>query len=176
MSENNNTNQTPKIKLGLFTYSCCEDNTIMITVLMNDYLIEWKKRIDFVEGRVLRKKKSNNGLDVAFVEGAIVAKEQEEKIKKLRERTKILVAIGSCACTGMPAGMRNNFNEEANKEIEFIKNRFQYTDKVKRVEDVVKVDAKVPGCPMNTKLFLKTLNKVFVDFGHEPVELLEEHK
>jgi len=172
MNENEHpVNKPPRIRVGLFTYSCCEDNTIMITVLMNRYLLEWRKRISFVEGRVLRKKKTSKYLDVAFVEGAIVAEEQVEKLKKLRERTQFLVAIGSCACTGMPAGMRNQFDDKANEEIMPIMSRFQYSDKVRRLEDVVKVDAKIPGCPMNTKLFLKTLNQFFVDFGHEPIAL-----
>ncbi len=161
-----------KIKVGLFTFTCCEDSTIMITVLMNDYLLEWKKRIEFVEARVLRKHAPENAqLDVAFVEGAIAAEKQAKKLKSIRKRSKKLIALGSCACTGMPSALRNDFDEKTNKEIEMVLNRFEYADKVQKIADVVDIDGMIPGCPMNTNLFLKTLNDVFEEFGHEPVEL-----
>lgn len=38
-----------KIKVGIFTFTCCEDSTIMLTEIMNDYLLEWLARIEFVE-------------------------------------------------------------------------------------------------------------------------------
>lgn len=143
----------------------------MLTVLMNDYLLEWKKRIEFVEARILRKGKSDAPLDVAIVEGAITADEQAEKLKKIRARSKKLVVIGSCGCSGMPSALRNDFDQETAQEIEFLLDRFKYADKVRTVEEVVPVDAKVPGCPMSTQLFLETLNQIFIEFGFDPVEI-----
>lgn len=162
----------PKIKVGIYTFTCCEDSTIMITVLMNKYFFEWKKRIEFVEARVFKKKKSNEPLDVAIVEGAITAEEQAIKLRSIRARAKKLVAIGSCACTGMPSAQRNSFDDKTTAEISVVLNRFQYADKVRKISDIVEVDASVPGCPMNTDLFLKALNELFVAFGHEAVKLI----
>lgn len=162
---------TSKIKVGIYTFTCCEDSTIMITVLMSKYFFEWKKRIDFVDARVLRKSGYDGPLDVALVEGAITAQEQVEKLKKIRERAKKLITIGSCACTGTPSALRNDFDPARKKEIEFILERFKYAEKVHKIADIVPVDGQVVGCPMDTNTFLKALNDIFVEFGHEPINI-----
>jgi len=166
-----NSQTPPKIRVGLFTFSCSEDSTIMFTILMSKYFFEWKKRIEFVEARVLKKRKSDGPLDIAIVEGAITAEEQAERLRKIRARAKKLVAIGSCACTGLPSAQRNSFDEKTEEEISVILDRFKYAGKVRKLAEVVPIDASVPGCPMNTDLFLKALNDLFVAFGHEPVDL-----
>lgn len=160
-----------KIKVGMFTFSCCEDSSIMFTILLGKYFFEWKKRIDFVEARMLRRNRTASQFDVAFVEGAITADEQIQRLKKIRSMSKLIVAIGSCACTGMPAAIRNDFSSKQKQEIEFILDRFQYADKVRKIDEIVKVDKYIPGCPMNTDVFLKSLNEIFVQFGLTPVDL-----
>ena len=37
--------------------------------------------------------------------------------------------------------------------------QFDYSDKVRKLEDVIPVDDQVQGCPMNAALFLSTLQK-----------------
>ena len=48
-------------------------------------------------------------VDVALVEGAVGSDEDLHKIKMIRKRTKILVALGDCAVTGNVPAMRNPF-------------------------------------------------------------------
>ena len=43
-----------KIKIGWFSFSCCEDNVIVFTELLNDHWQEWKKLFDFRHVRVLK--------------------------------------------------------------------------------------------------------------------------
>ena len=153
-----------KLKIGWFSFSCCEDSTIMFTELLNDHFEEWSKVIDFQHVRVLKSNNKLEGLDVAFVEGAIASKTDEEKLKNIRKNCKMLVAIGSCACTGMPSAQRNMFDEEKKKEIQFLIDRFKMYDKVYKLDELIKVDAKVPGCPMNEDIFLKTVNEALKKF------------
>ncbi len=164
-----------KIQMGIFTFSCCEDSSILFTELLNDYFFEWRERIDFVEARILRKSKTDARLDVALVEGAIIADEQANELRAIRERSTKLVAFGACACTGMPSAIRNDFDDERKEEIQFILDRFKYADKVRKLSDVVKVDATIPGCPMIVPTFLETLNGIFTEFGFEPVPIKPEH-
>jgi sulfhydrogenase subunit delta len=147
-----------KIKIGWFSFSCCEDSTIMMTELMNEHWQDWKKMFDFRHARVLKSINIMDEFDVAFVEGAIAGPDQEEKVKEIRSKTKKLVAIGACACVGLPASQRNTFTEAQLAEIQFLIDRFGALPKVLKVSDVVKVDAEVPGCPMNTDLFLKAVD------------------
>ncbi|OHA00670.1 MAG: hypothetical protein A3H71_03475 [Candidatus Sungbacteria bacterium RIFCSPLOWO2_02_FULL_48_13b] len=147
-----------KIKIGWFSFSCCEDNTVVFTELMNDHWREWKKIFDFRHARVLKSKNILDELDVAFIEGAIASDEHAEKLREIRGKSKKLVAVGACAVVGMPAGQRNYFSEEQNKEIEFLIARFSALPKVMKVSDVVKVDAEIPGCPMEPDKFLSAVN------------------
>ena len=151
-----------KIKIGWFTFTCCEDSTIMFTELLNKHYKEWFEAFEFVHARVLQKDdaKEIHSMDVAFVEGAISSDMQEAKLKKIREASTTLVAIGSCAVTGSPSNQRNFFNETQKKEIQEILNKFKYKEKVLKLSEVVKVDVEVPGCPMNEQIFLEVIGKV----------------
>lgn len=154
-----------KLKLGWVCFSCCEDSTIVFTEILNDY---WDKLKDIVEikyARVLRNKNDYTDLDIMFVEGAISNPRAEEELKKIRENCKKLIAVGACACTGMPSGQRNTFDERRKREIEPIVRAFDYSKDVKPVHDVVKVDDTVPGCPMLESSFLNVLKKSFAEFG-----------
>lgn len=151
-----------KIKIGWFSFSCCEDNAIVFTDLMDEHWQEWKKLFDFRHVRVLKSENTLDQLDVAFIEGAIASDIHATKLKDIRGKSKILVAVGSCAVVGMPAGQRNMFTEEQKKEIEYLIARFSALPKVLKVADVVKVDAEVPGCPMDTKKFLEVVNSAII--------------
>jgi coenzyme F420-reducing hydrogenase gamma subunit len=154
-----------KLKIGWFSFSCCEDSTIVWTELLNDHYKEWLKLVDFANVRVLKKKGEIKDFDVAFVEGAIANKKDEEELKEIRANSKRLVAIGACAVTGNPSGQRNNFSYELKQEIEPSVKMYRLNRKVFRLEEIVKVDSSVPGCPMNEMLFLNTLEKYLKEFG-----------
>ncbi len=154
-----------KLRIGWFSFTCCEDSTILFTELMNEHWQEWVKVLDVRHAKVLQSDNVLDELDVAFVEGAISAPDQEEKLKEIRSKSKKLVAIGACAVTGMPSAQRNEFPEEVREEIDFLIERFHYGEKVKRLDEVVEVDAKVPGCPMNEKKFLEVLEQALKEFG-----------
>lgn len=154
-----------KLKIGWFSFSCCEDSTIVFTEMLNDYFEEWSKVIDFQYVRVLRGKNKLAGLDVAFVEGAIASEKDAKQLKEIRKNCKKLVAIGSCAINAMPSAQRNVFDKETKKEIEFLIKRFHQSGKVSKLDEIVRVDEKVPGCPMSEQGFLNVLNKMLKEFG-----------
>jgi NAD(P)H-nitrite reductase large subunit/Ni,Fe-hydrogenase III small subunit len=147
-----------KIKIGWFPFSCCEDNTIVFTEIMNDHWQEWKKIFDFRHVRVLKSKNIFDEFDVAFIEGAIASPEHEKMVKDIRERSKKVVAVGACAVTGLPAGQRNIFTDEQKANIKPLVEKFGALPKVLKVSEVVKVDAEVPGCPMNPDDFVTKVN------------------
>ncbi|MFH1664187.1 MAG: hypothetical protein ABH986_05275 [archaeon] len=154
-----------KMSVGWFSFSCCEDSTIVFTELLNDHYLEWLKLVDFKASRILRGKNDETNLDVAFVEGAIASKKDAKKLKEIRKNSKKLVAIGSCAVTGMPSAQRNEFDQEKTKEISFLVERFKLAKKVVPLNKIVKVDASVSGCPMDEKVFLKLFDELLKEFG-----------
>ncbi len=157
------TEENDKLKIGWFSFSCSEDSTIVFTELMNEHWQEWKKIFDFRHVRVLKSKNVLDEFDIAFIEGAITSDEQTDQLKDIRQKSKKLVAIGACAVQGMPAGQRNFFDEKQKDEIEALIARFAALPKVLKVSEVVAVDAEVPGCPMDSKIFLDVVNKLVVE-------------
>ncbi len=158
-------NGKKKLRVGWFSFSCSEDSTIMFTELLNDHYKEWKHLGEFKYFLPLQKREDFSEIDVAFIEGAIASLAQEKKVKQIRNLAKKVVAIGSCACIGMPSSQRNLFDEKTREEISQVMLRFSYADKVKKVSDVVPVDDMVNGCPMDTKVFLQVLTKYLHEFG-----------
>jgi len=150
-----------KLKVGWFSFTCCEDSTIIFTELLNQNYKTWLKKIDFVHARIFRRDDTSDikPMDIAFVEGAITSSRQEEKLIKIREKAKILIAVGSCAVLGTPSNQRNFFNQRQLDEIKPILEKFKYKEKVLKITDIVKVDEEIPGCPMDEKKFLAIMEK-----------------
>lgn len=159
-----------KLRIGWFTFTCCEDSTVIFTEIMNDHFETWRKVLDIRHARVLQTKNVLDELDVAFVEGAINSMEQEERLKEIRSKSKKLVAIGACACTGMPSAQRNTFPPELQEKIRFLLEHFDQGEKVKKLDEIVTVDERVPGCPMTESAFLAVVTKMLVEFDIIPEE------
>ena len=81
------------------------------------------------------------------------------------------MAIGSCACTGMPSAHRNSFDADQTAEICHILEKFNFSDKVQKLSDIITVDAQIPGCPMDLSQFLAAVNRLLQQFGHQPLSL-----
>jgi coenzyme F420-reducing hydrogenase gamma subunit len=145
--------------VGWFSFTCCEDSTILLTELLNDHLEEWKKVIEFRHMKALKTNNSLTGLDVAFIEGAISSDSQAREAQQIRENAQYVVAIGACACTGQPSTSRNQFaDEQIDERIRWHLSHFDYGKEVKRLNEVIRVDDMVRGCPMKVASFLQTLN------------------
>ena len=160
-----NVSMPTKLRIGWFSFTCCEDSTIVFTELMNDNFFKWKNLMEFKYFRTLKGKNDYTDLDLAFVEGAISNDMELKFLKDIRKNSKKLVAIGSCACTGSPANQRNFFEESTKNEISHILDRFGLYTKVSPISEFVNVDDFISGCPMDENLFLSRLDRYLKEFG-----------
>lgn len=161
-----NNGQKKKMVIGWFSFTCCEDSTILFTELLNDHFDEWRKVIEFRHVRALKTKNELRDLDVAFIEGAVSSDKQAMEVKKIRDNSKYVVAIGSCACTGLPSANRNAFTPaDITDRINRYMKDFDYSQKVRRLDEVIKIDDAVTGCPMSVQVFMETLNKYLKIFN-----------
>jgi coenzyme F420-reducing hydrogenase gamma subunit len=160
------TGLSKRLVVGWFSFTCCEDSTILFTELLNDHLDEWKGVVEFRHIKALKTNNSLAGLDVAFIEGAISSESQAEEARQIRENARYVVAIGACACTGKPSTSRNQFvSEQLNERIRWYLSHFDYAKEVKSLGEVIRVDDMVRGCPMKVSAFIQTLNKYLKLFG-----------
>jgi sulfhydrogenase subunit delta len=153
-----------KLRIGWFTFTCCEDSSIMFLEMMNTRYFQWKELLDFRYCKMLKSKNVLDDLDVAFVEGAISSDRDKEKLLLIRSKAKYLVAIGACACTGGTSAQRNDFPDHIKVKIEPFLKKWDLYEKVLPLDKVVKVDDRVDGCPMVEPVFLKVLDKYLKEF------------
>lgn len=131
----------------------------MSLIDMDERLIELTEYIDVVYSPLVDRKDYPEAVDVALVEGAISSEEDLEKIKKIRARTKILVALGDCAVTSNVPAMRNPFkvaDVQARAYLELVDEQPQPVNSaeipamlpyVRPMHEIVPVDVFVQGCP-----------------------------
>jgi thioredoxin reductase (NADPH) len=154
-----------KLRVGWFSFSCCEDSTIVFTEILNDYYDKITSVMEIAHARVLKKNNNYDNLDIAFVEGAISNDKAAEELRKIRDNSRLLIAVGSCAVTGMPSAQRNHFDARRKKEIEQVVEEFGYRENVVPLHDIVRVDDIIPGCPMVEAQFISVVNRHLKEFG-----------
>lgn len=148
----------------------CHMSLLDLDEALVDLLLE---RIEIAKSPPLTDVKEHVQVDVGIVEGAVATEEDEEELRKLREKCKILVAIGDCACFGGITSYRNLFDKEevlsrvyvgtesvVDGKVPRSKYVPQLLDKVKAVGHVVKVDAHIPGCPPSPKALLYAVKEL----------------
>lgn len=140
-----------KPRLSFFDFSSCEGCQLQIANLEEE-ILDLINIVDIVSFREVMKEHSDD-YDIAIIEGSIMRPMDEKRLKKIRSKAKILVAFGACACIGGVNKIRNQWTPEEVKKIvygdskEIKDNKYFDVGQTKAVEEVVKVDYYIRGCP-----------------------------
>jgi len=118
---------------------------------IDEALLPLAGKVDVVYGPLVDAQEFPKAVDVTVVEGAVSSNEDLEKVRLLRSRSKLVVALGDCAVTSNVPAMRNHI--PVKKLLEGIYGTAP-SDGVPTllkhavpVHDAIKVDLHVPGCP-----------------------------
>ncbi len=156
-----------KIKIAFFDFASCEGCQLQLTYL-NEVFLDLLDHFEIVNFREVISEKSDD-YDIAFVEGSITRKQDEERVKKIRDNAKILVAYGACACIGGINGLKKKYTDEEAKEIVYAKREFSLeVGDPRPVHDIVKVDHYIHGCPTNNNEFVKAVTSILMGKGYTP--------
>lgn len=133
-------------------------------------LIPVARRIEMVYGPLVDAQEFPDEVDVTFIEGAVSTAEDVERVQRIRQSSKVLVSLGDCAVTGNVAAMRNTvpvkkllqtvYMDRAEKGCIPGQNLPQLSPLARPVQDFVKVDIWVPGCPPPSKVIGEVLEKL----------------
>ncbi|MEM4829288.1 MAG: hypothetical protein QW417_00390, partial [Zestosphaera sp.] len=104
-----------KLKVAVYKFSSCDGCQLQL-LNMEEELLQLSSFVEFALFYEARRSVSSGPYDVAFVEGSISTPHEVEVIKKVREESKVLVAIGACATSGGIQALRNWANAEEYKQ------------------------------------------------------------
>jgi len=138
---------------------------------VDEALLSIAQRADVVYGPLVDAQEFPHDVDVAIVEGAVSSEDDLERIRRVRERSRIVVALGDCAVTSNVPAMRNEFAVKTLLERVYIEGADVQkgipTDGVPALlrhaiplHDVVKIDLHVPGCPPSAPSILFVVNEL----------------
>ena len=84
--------------------------------------------------------------DISLVEGAVLSEDDAERLREIREKSRILVALGSCAILGGIPGLRRFIQDESLK--------------VSPITMYVDADYYVRGCPIDRYELLDLMGRI----------------
>jgi sulfhydrogenase subunit delta len=141
-------------RVAIFDFACCEGCQLQI-VNLEEEILDLVDVVQMVEWREAMSEQSRE-YDIVLIEGSITRLEDEKRLEIIRTRAKTLIALGACATIGGINKLKNNFEMQDVKKYVYGKSADMPhldTYPTKAVDEVVKVDYKVHGCPMDKNEF-----------------------
>jgi len=132
-------------RVAFFELTSCEG--CQLQVLNHEgTLLDFLSLVEVVNFREAMTERSDD-YEIAFVEGCVSRADEVAKLRHIRRQSKTLVALGSCACFGGVARLKNRFRDMSLPVEQVYGDHPVETQPVQSIEEVVPVDLKVYGCP-----------------------------
>lgn len=150
-----------KPKVAFFEFTCCEG--CQLTVLsLGDKLLDLFESVEVVN---FRKASSHKGQDyeIAFIEGSISSSKDIERVKEIRRKAKLCIALGACAHLGGVNVIRN-FHRQQDVRLRTYGDKAWLFDSIlaQPIDAVIKVDHVIPECPIDKKEFLRVVASIML--------------
>ena len=137
----------PKPKVAFFDFTDCEGCQLQFAN-MGATLLEITQLVDIVNFREIMSE-GGQDYDIAFIEGSITTDNDAMRIKKIREKAKIVIALGACASIAGVNGIKNRTPLDVAKQRVYGEKKDTINTIVAMsVHKVVKVDYTINGCPV----------------------------
>lgn len=159
------------MRVGVVKFASC-DGCQLGFLDLGPALLELGAFFNIVEfGEASSSRAPEGPFDVLFVEGSVSTEEQARHIRRLRDRTRLLVTIGACATSGGIQALRawagndggiDGFVSAIYASPGYISTLAGATP----ISDHVEVDAELRGCPIDTGQLVELLTATVV--GRRP--------
>lgn len=151
--------QRPRPRVGIFGLTGCAGDQLQI-LNCEDELIRLAARLDIVDWVMARSANDHEvRLDLAFVEGVVATERDLLRLREIRDRSRTLVALGTCAVWGGLPAMRNDLPRELlRREVYSGEAEFLDTVEARPATAFVPFELALPGCPIERHEFLRLVN------------------
>lgn len=168
-----------KVKVAMDWLAACA-GCEMSVLDTDERLVQLLEKIELTSTPITDlKRPPKEGVTVGILSGTVNNTTHLEVVKEMRERCKILIALGDCAVFGGIMTMRNFFNTEEALKRAYIETESTVEGKIPQSEElskpikacplnsVVKVDIHLPGCPPSADAIYHALSELLE--GRMPV-------
>lgn len=135
----------------------------------DERLLELAAQVEVVYSPLVDIKEFPAGVDVVCIEGAVSSAEDEARLRRARQHSTLLIAMGDCAVTGNIPAMRNVHGAQTMLRAVYLDREPQQAripgtdlppllDKALPLHHFVPVDLFIPGCPPAADTLFANLN------------------
>lgn len=150
-----------KPRIGFFDFTGCEGCQLTVLNLEEEFL-ELLELVEIVECRALTPSAAPE-LDIAFVEGSICRPAEVERLRAIREKSRLLVALGACADTAGVNALSHFYDPDELRRVVYGSDAAHLrTDPPQPLSAFVEVDCRLPGCPIDGREFLAVLQALIM--------------
>jgi coenzyme F420-reducing hydrogenase gamma subunit len=147
-----------KPKVGIYGLTSCAGDQLVILNCEHE-LLDIVGAVDIKSFPMAMTDNDDEcSLDIVFVEGTVVQPKDEELLKKLRERSSFLIAIGTCAVWGgIPAAKNEIPRGKLQREVYSVEGEIFETVTPRPLSSFVKIDLAISGCPIEKQQLLQAI-------------------
>jgi NAD-reducing hydrogenase small subunit len=169
------TRTTPRLRMATVWLGGCS-GCHMSFLDLDEFLIDLAGQIDLVYSPVIDVKEYPEDVDLCLIEGAVCNEDNLEILRKIRQRTKVLVSFGDCAVTGNVPAIRNQLGLASGENVlqrAYVEGAQSnptvpkepgivpaLLERVMPVHEAVAVNFYLPGCPPPAERIKAVLTQV----------------
>jgi sulfhydrogenase subunit delta len=153
-------------RLAVFKFASCDGCQLAILNL-EDELLALAEKVEVAHFLEASSHADPEGpWDVALVEGSVTTAHDAERIRRIRERSTLLITIGACATSGGIQALRNRADVEEWKAHVYPSPAWiDVLPTSTPIAEHVPVDVEIQGCPVDKGQVLRVLVRTLLGTG-----------
>ena len=147
-----------KPEIAVFKFTGCAGCQMEFLRVIDEFE-EILNKINFLYFKMAKRDNIDGPYDISLIEGSISTPRELHEIKKIREISKKVVALGDCDGTGCIPSIRGWLTQRLVEEKVYENTSVLDSFPLHGIDEYVKVDTYIPGCPPDKNLIMGFLVK-----------------
>jgi NAD-reducing hydrogenase small subunit len=170
-----------KVKLATIWLDGCS-GCHMSLLDLDEGMLSLAQNADLVYSPLVDAAEFPENVDVTLVEGAVSSQEDAARLRMVRARSRVVVALGDCATTGNVPAMRNVLPVQRILQRVYLEGADfspvipsvgvpPLLPQARPAREFVKIDLHLPGCPPQPKAILAAIGELLQGRIPKPAEV-----